>query len=339
MSSVTATTSSTFTSTVPKLLANHTLPSLPAVQEGSSWVEHNRWWLLAAALVFLTAIGVAGVILLGPRRRKRGVRSVRSRDSDGQLEISDTSISHHNVKDLNESYSANLTDTSIFDSSVEAPPPWVPKLFMPLLSPFWRMEALPELWRSPNASPFSSGHAWVPTIRYGPLPTADDMGPCPQLRPGQAVPMQTQVCQGTPTSPLLRTRDLGPCQRSPSVASVPMNEQGSVSLSVQNASSFGPLKVIQASPEQLESLRTAPKVHIGEKSQSFASVPGQESISKVDYKAHSYSVPGSPPQKASPGSPATQQAPWAAVFTPEEWSRATQSGAQQTQSPKQAPRA
>lgn len=136
--------------------------------------------------------------------------------------------------------------------------------------------------------------------------------------------------------------------------------------SVPASSSFPPVKVIQASPDSLESLRHAQKVHVVERSHSFNSAAGQNgapSTLTVVEKVHSFSrvpgpeaAPGSPVMaQAPPGSPVMTQAyrpllheqncrpllheaPRASVLTPADWARAAQAGAQQrTASPVRGP--
>jgi len=315
----------------------------------------NSSWILGL-LVLLVAVlmGAAAMALCPPSmdRRKRGIRMVRSRDSDGQLETGGSDFSERGATGpprkgprsrgsdhAKESLAADCTEASAADSTVDSelqlPPSWLPRPLVPILGPFRTLPLPGGFWQSQGV------------VRYGPVPTAaDDRMQGAPLLPGQG-------------SPLLRPMDQQ-CQRSPSMAVDPNT------FSVPASSSFPPVKVIQASPDSLESLRHAQKVHVVERSHSFNSAAGQNgapSTLTVVEKVHSFSrvpgpeaAPGSPVMaQAPPGSPVMTQAyrpllheqngrpllheaPRASVLAPADWARAAQAGAQQrTASPVRGP--
>mmetsp|Transcript_8460 Transcript_8460/g.26310 ORF Transcript_8460/g.26310 Transcript_8460/m.26310 type:complete len:610 (-) Transcript_8460:214-2043(-) len=268
-----------------------------------AWVDEHGGYLLGGLGTILGILICISVFILCPsnagykRKRKRGVRMVRSRDADGVLELGDEGAESYADQAPEASAISKDSATISKASRLEESGSWPPGPVLPVIGSFWGMPLPSGFWPLQDS------------FRYGPVPTAaDERGASASLMPSQVL----QPVQGAPGQPW-------GMQRSPSMTS---GRESSASFHLPaSRASFAPMHPLAAaSRESLDAMWAAPKAHVVERSHSFTSAAGQAhslpSFSGVDTTSGSHLAT----QVQAPGS----HRPWAAVFTPEEWARTTQ---------------
>jgi len=294
----------------------------------------SGYWLLAwrnyILAIFAASIAVAvSVCFLCPRwrgrRRKktRTARLVQSRSEEESSAVDDTDASDVLEPTEKVAMAADLLNdreapiaTALKDSSATQKSIDFPGNPMPVPSFLG--------WQLPRVMPgnFSNGLGFWRTdsFRYGPLATAEDHA--------RAVPTWNgggrAYSQYTSSAESHQSLD-GSCRSMPSRIS--FHGQDALSQSRMSMPSY------QAGTIEVDA---QPKMHYVERSQSFCSAAGQAppTLTVVE-RVHSFTkLHGSNGSFAhsEPREPIAQT-PWAAVFTPQEWIRATKDMAQPPQSP------